>query len=139
MPTYYFKKELPKNPLYDSSGEPIVFELLNAHEGYLQTDNEKLASELKKSAAAHRGGVLVITEADYAEFLKKKPPTPPSSTTWREELGGGMSADTLSATTPSAPPAINVALSMDNASVAEPVAIVAKETPPPVAGKRKTA
>lgn len=130
----YFKKELPFNPIYDASGDPIKFEPLDRSIGFLATDNEKLIEELKVCVGAHRGGVLPSTKEEYEDFLKKKPSSPVSNVRYREELGGGVAGDTLTSRVPQpaqtelAPPAV------DDVKAEEPQE---KATPePPKPGKR---
>lgn len=113
MPTKYFKKELPKNPLFSASGEQIRFDFISPNIGFMQTEDPALITELEKCIAQKRNGVLPCTEEEFAEFQKKKqdlassvsqlaesgiPIQPPSFSTqpgWREEISPAMMGDTL--------------------------------------------
>lgn len=60
----YFRKELPENPVY-IMGQPFRFD-------FFATEDAVLIAELDKCVHRQMGGVVSITEAEYAEEVKKK-------------------------------------------------------------------
>lgn len=72
IPTQYFLKELPDQPLYLPSGQKVPWEVVNGDVGILATTDVGLIFQLSNAAADHRGGVVKIEEAQYQELLKKK-------------------------------------------------------------------
>lgn len=80
IPTQYFLKELPDQPLYLPSGQQVPWEHVDGDIGILQTTDVGLIFQLSNAASAHRGGVIKIDEAQYQELLKKKLTEQPPST-----------------------------------------------------------
>lgn len=72
MPTRYFSKEIPENPIRLSNGVPLRFE-------FLATEDTNLQAELDMAISRSVGGVVEINAAEYDELLKKKelPPQKP--------------------------------------------------------------
>ena len=68
----HFKKELAQNPLFRSTGARINFELTGHDIGLLVTDDEELISEIRGMITQQRGGMLEISDEEYAD-LKKNP------------------------------------------------------------------
>lgn len=98
---YYFKKSVPKTPVWIEGGNSVVFETLDGKTGYKEVQMHYLADQLRIAQAKGRGGVVEITAEEYErDFAKKKPGSKPLSEPWREERGGAKSLDTISPTRP---------------------------------------
>lgn len=96
--TRFFKRELPKTPIYLPNGDKLVFETDDGVVGYFKTDQDDVANYLFKLQAEHRGGIFQIEADEYERaWGKKKAALTPSkaSSQWREELGGGTAPDTM--------------------------------------------
>jgi hypothetical protein len=131
----YFRKEIPRTPIYLPNGDKLVFESLDGVFGYHKTDRPDEIQALETLIAQHRGGVYPITQEEYdRDFGKKKQGSTPSvpASQWREEWGGGFAQDTQSPriSTPVAPAAAVPA-------PANPAPVPPAPTPePPPAPKR---
>jgi len=64
MPTRFFAKELPDQPIY-IAGRPYKFD-------FLATDDNWLISEFESAIRQGVGGIVEINQAQYDESLKKK-------------------------------------------------------------------
>lgn len=69
--TWYFKKELPDNPIF-VLGKAYRFDILSI-------DDEELANHFLNAAAKQIGGVISIDQPEYDELLKKKAQSSPLS------------------------------------------------------------
>lgn len=103
MQSYFFKKEVPKTPIYMPNGDALQFEPRNERVGFYQTANESEVKALKKLEADHRGGVTSITQAEF-DSGKKKAGLSPSNPGWREEIGKGVAQDTMQKRAPGESP-----------------------------------
>lgn len=92
--TAFFKKEIPKTPIYLPNGSKIQFEPRDTAIGFFKTDQDATIAALEKLQAEHRGGVFKITEAEY-EAGKKKAGSTALKPAWREEIGQGSAQDTM--------------------------------------------
>jgi len=82
MPKYY-QKELPESPIF-VRGAPLRFDIM-------ATEDPVLIGELTNCVNGHFGGIIEITEEQYAEELKKKESRKASNASsnsqqWRQEL-----------------------------------------------------
>lgn len=77
----HFKKINPKQAIYGSHGQAIMFPDFGNGFGGISTDNPKLIAEFEKAISKNRGGISEVTEKEL-EDLKKKPPQIP----FREEI-----------------------------------------------------
>lgn len=133
----YFKKAVPKTPLWLSNGEPMAFPTVNGVHGFLKTEDENLLKEFDLAIKNQRGGVQEITQAEYEDFEKKSASLSGSpQQPWREELSGTVQ-DTV---TPSVNPAEAKADAMAPAPATEPEQPVAPKpgkASKPAVGSRK--
>jgi hypothetical protein len=81
----YFKKYDPHVPLNTSMGQRIPFREVGGSWGVLFTQDNYVIGELRRAIQEQRGGVMEITESEYAELLKKK--TTNFSRVYRETVG----------------------------------------------------
>lgn len=81
QPAFHFFKKVQINMPLFVNHQRVPFEALDQNIGVLKltntTEQQVLIGALRATAAARRGGVIVITESDYEE-LKKKWPLKPS-------------------------------------------------------------
>ena len=85
----YFRKSVPRTPVYLASGTPVTFETVDNVNGFRGFENPKVIEELRRAIRAERGGLTEITAAEYEEqFVKKKASAKPISPSWREEFRG---------------------------------------------------
>lgn len=74
----YFKKEILSSG-YVANGAVVQFEVLDGNVGVLALVpgiDDALIRALNAAAAAHKGGILKISEQDYLETKKKRPFNP---------------------------------------------------------------
>ncbi len=91
----YFKKELPKTPIFLPNGDKIEFAAApNSLWGYYSTDREDYITHLVTLEQQGRGGVFAISQEEFDRDKKKEGLTL-SGKPWREELGGTVAMDTL--------------------------------------------
>jgi hypothetical protein len=90
----FWKKEVPKTPIYLPDGSHIQFEPRDGRIGFYQTENQAEIDALTKLEKEHRGGVFSVTETEY-QGDKKKLMSMPSNPGWRQEIGGGIAQDTM--------------------------------------------
>jgi len=64
MPTKYYRKELPTQPIY-VNGRPLTFDVI-------ETSDAALIAQLDSAIAGHRGGIEEINAATYQEEVQKK-------------------------------------------------------------------
>lgn len=81
----YFKKRIPKTPIFGTDGTPIKFDLVDANLGVLATDNPQIIADLEKAIAGERGGIIAITVEEYND-LKKNANWTPSSEPSRDAM-----------------------------------------------------
>ena len=68
----HFLKELPNQALFLPNGAKVPFEDIGGGYGLLATADQYLIAELDKAVRAHTGGVIPLTEAEYAQWNEKK-------------------------------------------------------------------
>lgn len=130
---FFFYKELLGNAVY-AKGKAVPWEATTGDCGVFATDDEAVAAELKILAAARKGGVVVIDEAQYDDRLKKKdlrisaPQRPPEI----RLIGNQVDNPLFPKVAPNALPA-GVAESVQAAVVAPAVASAAPPATAPVA------
>src|SRR6266851_2502259 len=72
MATQFYLKELIGQKLFLPNGAQVPFEDVGGTYGILQTSDPYLITELDKAVKAHTGGVIPLTEAEYAQWFEKK-------------------------------------------------------------------
>jgi hypothetical protein len=135
----YFRKSVPKTPVWISNGSKIVFDSNDRKAGFYATDNAFVIGELEKAEREGRGGVVSITDEQYdAEYIKKKE-LPSSTSLPVMELRAGVMPDTI--TTKATPPPV-LAPSVDRVVAMEPEVKEfvqdATPAPKPRVGKRRS-
>jgi hypothetical protein len=102
----YFRKELPRSPLYLPNGARIEFDPISDGYGYYHTSHGYEIAELLKAISSGRGGVSEISKAEWDEYLKKKGETPQSQPLWqRPSIGPSSRASQFAQTKDAVVPA----------------------------------
>ena len=136
MAANFYKKRLPRTPLYLPNGRRILFEPVDDNIGYYRTEVAFEIQELEKAIAQDRGGIQRITEQEYqelAELGKNSPPLTKVSQQrqWREVFPMHRGADVK--------PAVAAAVATKPAAPAlpDPIQIPPADTFKPRTGKAK--
>lgn len=101
----YFRKEVPKTPIWLPNGNSLKFDTIDGHMGFFQTDDTATVDALKRLEAEHRGGVFEVSPQTYdAEFVKKKPGSTPFdfNSVQRETVASAPTGDTMQPRSPAA-------------------------------------
>lgn len=75
----FFKKSVPKTPLYLSTGSRIVFLDVGNDTAVYSTDNPGLIAEFEAAIRGERGGIQSITEAEFHGLVEAKKKLTPQS------------------------------------------------------------
>jgi hypothetical protein len=87
----FFMQEAALHGAYLGNGHKLAldFVLDDTQNGYISTENGYIVSQIRASIASRSGGWLEISEAEYADALKKKA-LPPSPKSKFRNLNAGM-------------------------------------------------
>lgn len=76
MATKFFTKELANNTFYMPDGKtPVNFEVFPSNVGVIALDTDKdaeIIAVLEDAASKRRGGIVPVSEAEYAEIKKNR-------------------------------------------------------------------